>query len=101
MNNELVITLGYMLAALATLGIGLGIAYLVSQPGKRELREELEDLKRVREQNEKVLCAEIEELRKRCENLHTLVSFYEMECDYYKTQAEKNLELLRKATGGK
>ena len=101
MNNELVITLGYMLATLAMLGIGLGIAYLVTQPGKRELREELEDLKRVREQNEKALCEEIEDLGKRCENLHTLVTFYKTECDYYKEQTKKNLELLQKATGGK
>ncbi len=97
MNNELVITLGYILAVLVMLAVGLGIAYLVSQPGKRELREELEELKRVRVENEDRLYEYLEKQKERYAELEKAVAFYKAECGYYKAQAEKNLELLRRA----
>ena len=62
---------------------------------KRELREELENFKRVREQNRYL--DDVRLLKNRIEELQKQVEFYKAESGYYKGQAEKNLELLGKA----
>ena len=98
MNTEL-LTMGYFLGTVVLIAVGHGIAYLVSQPSKRELSEEIEYLKRVREKDAKMFCQDIERHKACNAELEKAVAFYKAEAGYYKGQAEKNLELLKRATG--
>lgn len=91
------ITACYFFGIVLLLAAGVLIGAMVDLPGRRELREELEEAKRIREQNEEVLCKVIKEREARVAELENAVAFYKTESGYYKEQAEKNLKLLREA----
>ena len=66
-------------------------------PGKRELREELRYEKTQSEKERQQFHEDVKRLKKKVAELEKQVEFYKTESGYYKEQAEKNLELLRKA----
>lgn len=87
----------FFLGAVLLMAAGVLVGFMLENPGKRELEDELEELRRVRESNEAALGKVIEEQKARCAELENAVAFYKADAGYYKEQAEKNLELLREA----
>jgi uncharacterized protein YlxW (UPF0749 family) len=77
---------------------GVLVGFMVEQPSKREMREELTYQKERNEKKAKLYTEHVDRLNTEKENLQKQVAFYKAECGYYKKQAEKNLALLQRAT---